>query len=599
MDSVKLQPTHKHPLTLVAGQSECKACNLHTKADHYYHCFTCRDSIPVNYHKECITYSSEITSHPYHPIHPLQICTRKFLETTENCFWCNRYMGYVFYRCSICNLNIHLFCASQPQLVLTLDPGKNHHHPLTIFPRMMHFTCNICARFGHWFPIYACVQCDLMVHRNCLDLPRVIRISCHEHRISRKLYLPPGRRLCGVCHLEVDPRYGAFLCTKSCDYAVHTLCATLENVWDGSELEDVPEDVDELQDVEPYEVIDDNLIKHFSHKHHLRFVLNLDGDKTSRCQACNLLIEFENLYTCDLCDFILHQECANFRKRRWHPLHRHPLTLKADDNMTVYSPHRARSGFYSCSMCTRFSSGFRYVCEKENCHLEVDVRCVAIPEKLNHKCHPHPLFVCLMNTSSLTCGSCRKESKIVLYCLQCPNYFMCFECATLPDKVLYKHDKHPLILCCGEEEEEEEDAKEGHYWCETCETKLDPKQWFYNCNDCGVTLHIPCLLGTYPYFKPGPIMIKAARLNEEVETIWLDIPPDVLAERYTKEIPIRFEEDLDIVANNTLSRPLCCHCDRRCQDSVALKQEQDFYCSLDCLCNRKLYHDSVIFPKLK
>lgn len=47
----------------------------------------------------------------------------------------------------------------------------------------------------------------------------------------------------------------------------------------------------------------------------------------------------------------------------------------------------------------------------------------------------------------------------VLYCLQ-SDFYLCFECATLPDKVIYKHDEHPLILCCGEqEEEEEEDVK--------------------------------------------------------------------------------------------------------------------------------------------
>ncbi|KAL1221636.1 Protein VACUOLELESS GAMETOPHYTES [Cardamine amara subsp. amara] len=170
MDSVKLQPTHEHPLTLVAGQAECKACKLHTKTDHYYRCTTCQPGTKSgSFHKECITHYSEIT-HPYHPIHPLQFCTREYGHA-NTCFWCKKEMGYAFYRCSICNLNIHLFCASQGQLVLTLDPGKDHHHPLTIFPRRMHFTCNFCASVGEWFPIYACVQCDLMVHPYCLGLP--------------------------------------------------------------------------------------------------------------------------------------------------------------------------------------------------------------------------------------------------------------------------------------------------------------------------------------------------------------------------------------------------------------------------------------------
>lgn len=145
--------------------------------------------------------------------------------------------------------------------------------------------------------------------------------------------------------------------------------------------------------------------------HYLRFVLNQDGNKTSRCKACNLLILSDNFYMCDLCDFILHEECANFKRRRWHPRHPHPLTLRADDDdMTFYYYYSGRRGFFSCCMCTRFSSGFRYVCEKENCNFEVDVRCAAIPGKLNHKSHTHPLFICLTNKDSLPCWICQIKS---------------------------------------------------------------------------------------------------------------------------------------------------------------------------------------------
>ncbi|CAA7024550.1 unnamed protein product [Microthlaspi erraticum] len=554
MDLLKQQPTHKHRLSLVVGQSECKACSLHTEADHFYHCSTCN----VSFHKECTEYSLIIPTHPYHPRHPLKIRTRKSEDVVEDCLWCKRNMGYIFYHCSVCNLNIHLFCASQAHLVFTLDPGEKHDHPLTIFPRRMDFTCNLCGFYGDWFPIYACIKCDFMVHKDCLDLPSIIRISCHEHRLSRRLSLPLEEWSCGICHTLVDSMYGAFSCsTKDCSYVVHTRCATLDVVWDKRELEGIPEAVDELKDVYPYEVIDGNIIKHFSHEHYLRLVPNEDSngfiDRTRCCQACCFPIQCDNFYNCDHykdCSFSLHEKCANLPRRRWSTLHPHPLSLKADDITFSYSTRR---GFYFCSTCTRFSCGFRYVCEEDTCRFVADVRCASIPESLNHKSHPHPMFISLRNRGEMTCVTCGKASSIALYCLQCP-FFMCFKCSTIPDKFLYMYDgdEYALTLCCGEEEEE--DVK-GQYWCFICEKKVDPKKWFYVGDHSGGTLHTTCVLGSSSYAKPGRAMINHGSDEKEFE----------------------------IISNNEDSRPLCCMCDRHCPDSVAFKQEDNIYCSSDCL----------------
>ena len=564
MDLVQLQPAHKHPLSLVAGESECNACSLHTKADHYYHCSTCK----VSFHKECAEYSLVLTSHPYHPRHPLKIRTREFAEVVEVCLWCKGKMGYIFYHCSICDLNIHLFCASETQLILTLDPGENHDHPLTIIPRKMNFTCNLCGFYGDWFPIYACIQCDFMVHKDCLDLPNVIRRSCHEHRITRRLSLPLEKWSCGVCHTLVDSRYGAYSCsTEDCSYVVHTRCAIWDISCEERELEGVPEELDELKDVHPYEEVDgDNIIKHFSHEHQLRLILNGNGngfvDKTRCCEACSIPIQCDNFYRCDShnkCGFTLHQKCANFPRRRWSQLHPHPLTLKADDITFNYN---SRRGFYFCTTCTRFACGFRYVCEEEACRFVVDVRCASISEPTNHKTHPHPLFTDLRNRGEMACGSCGKASSIVLYCLQCP-FSICFKCATLPEKFVYLFDGHEqaLTLCGGEVEE---DVK-GQYWCYICERKLDSKQWFYIDDHSGATLHTTCVFGSSPYAKIGRGMINDGSSESEFE----------------------------IIPNNL--RPLCCKCDRRCPDAVAFKQEDNIYCSSDCLSIEKLDYDCNFF----
>ncbi|CAH2078666.1 unnamed protein product [Thlaspi arvense] len=126
------------------------------------------------------------------------------------------------------------------------------------------------------------------LHKDCLYHPYVIRISRHHHRIYFASYLPCGEWSCGVCRRKVDNNYGAYYCNKCDGYFVHTKYALGKDLWDGKELDGIPEEPEIV--VELFERISDGIILHFTHDHHLKLEICGAYDEGKLCQACNLPI---------------------------------------------------------------------------------------------------------------------------------------------------------------------------------------------------------------------------------------------------------------------------------------------------------------------
>ncbi|KAL9298633.1 putative chromatin regulator PHD family [Arabidopsis thaliana] len=304
--------------------------------------------------------------------------------------------------------------------------------------------------------------CDFVAHIDCIHNPQTIRISRHFHRVSFTFSLPSGKWCCGICRREIDSDYGAYSCNVCKDYAVHTRCALRKDIWDGIELEGVPED----KDVEPpFYRIADGIILHFSHGCHMKFETNGVYKENEFCQACVLPINEENFYVCVKCDFILHEKCADAPRKKVHPLHPHPIEQKV-----VHENHE-----FECAACMRKSSGFGYVCTINGCDYELDAVCASASEPFNYQVHPHPLFLALDP----------KKRQYATF-------------ASQQEFKRYKHDEHYLTFCRGDE-------ASGSDWCELCEGSLvvGGEKGFYKCNECCTTLHINCLLGPDPYLKPG------------------------------------------------------------------------------------------------
>ncbi|WZY93478.1 hypothetical protein YC2023_065807 [Brassica napus] len=431
---------------------------------------------------------------------------------------------------------------------LTIENLKSHDHTLTLFPRRAPLPCDACGFsldapfFDH---VYSCLLCNYMVHRTCIYLPRVIKITRHPHRLSYTSSIVPSRELaCGVCRKTVDVNYGSYSCTKGCRYALHSKCATNKKVWDGKDLEGVREEEEEI--LEPFLWIDEETIQHFSHDHHhLKLRQNGGSHDNEFCEACTLpMTVSDRFYSCIKCEFVLHETCASLPRRKHHPVHKHPLTLFHPSSSYRHKVERKyyRDGFFTCDGCIRNCCGFIYRCSEKDCEFQLDVRCASLPDPSIHDCHPpdHPLFFNFTSGSCMGFESVACDLSEYLECIQCES-FLCLHCATLPCVAHYKHDKHPLTLCYGEEE-----TRDLKYWCEIFENKLYATKWFYTCDSCRVTLHVKCLLGKEVYYMKPNHIIKINGKNVDIE------------------LCSKKKKNVDIEYNNGNTRPVCTKCGLRC-----------------------------------
>ncbi|XP_010485040.2 PREDICTED: uncharacterized protein LOC104763358 [Camelina sativa] len=251
---------------------------------------------------------------PRHPLKKISLGESYFIF--GKCHFCRDTLGQQYYYCSICNFSVDLKCwIDKPQL--TIYQPKSHEHTFTLMARRDSFTCNACGMVGDRNP-YVCLECNFMLHKDCIYLPRVININRHKHRISRTYHLGPGFGDCGVCREEINWTFGAFFCKSCPDYAVHSICATRKDVWDGEEHEDDPE---EEEEEDPYKVINEREIIHFSHKHNLR----LDDDYAADYEACGKYSEF--VLSCIVCDFNLGMDCGILPRKVKHRCDDHFLSL--------------------------------------------------------------------------------------------------------------------------------------------------------------------------------------------------------------------------------------------------------------------------------
>ncbi|CAH2045174.1 unnamed protein product [Thlaspi arvense] len=543
-------PWHYHPLLMldVGKQMLCELCGK--PGEYGFCCPRCRLMV----HEKCASLfeSPEIT-HLLHTKHSLKLLTQGPPDYTNPiCHVCGKHPGNFLYHCDICKFNVDMVCAieSHQQHRLTpvaLSKMKVHdEHTLTLIPRLISFICDACGKKGDRSP-YVCLQCELMFfHQRCARLPRVIQVNRHDHRVSYTYPLGPGEWKCEVCLDEIDWSYGAYSCSICPSYALHSRCATRKDVWDGKELDGVPE---EVEDYSPFKMNDDNTITHFAHEHNLS--LNEDGmasEESILCEACVRPIGSNAFYNCSECGFLLHETCANLPKKKRHFLSPRPLTLC----------HNRDDTDASCGACVQMCcEGFMYMDGDED---QFDLLCTSITVPFIHESHPHPLLYLIEgpddDNDMKTCQSCDGPVyQGFLGCIKC-KYYLDFRCATLPLTVsLHGYYEHPLTLCYGEKASGKYKYK---YWCDICEGETDPKTWFYT-SACGATLHVYCLLGHVRYPKPGG----------------------------------KSRDGLELVFNNKATRPLCNNCHFRCPAPFFIVIEKELYCSYYCFLRTQMKASSI------
>ncbi|KAK7850823.1 uncharacterized protein LOC112028474 [Quercus suber] len=469
---------------------------------HYFRgratCYGCQESVygPVywcprgdchwySHHKSCAEVPLGL-HHPLHPLHPLILIDEKtvYPEEKENssCQVCNESRNEYSYRCYRCDFNLHIKCA-----VAQLE-AEFHDHPLTPMGKSITFTCDICGKEGEGVP-NLCATCCFWIHRSCASFPRKLKVVRHEHPLhithsSFELH-ELDSRFCQLCVQKVDTRYGLYYCSI-CDFVAHLTCAidrTNREDINLLELKDEKnEDVELDQSVESavaYKVKNVKVgedgteiateIKHFSHEHDLKLTNEEDHSNYEKCNGCVRAI-LPPFYSCAKCSFFLHKSCVNLPKKKWHPLHRHPLTLR---NIST-----------RCDACYQRCNGFFYTCE--SCKFGLDVQCSLVPEILTHEGHEHRLI--LFSTSfEQSCSSCGDRRNLVFLCTTC-EFALDFKCATLPHTTMYKQHEHPFTLSYTAEDDS------GEYYCDICEEERNPNHWFYYCVDCTYSAHPKCIL---------------------------------------------------------------------------------------------------------
>ncbi|AAG51151.1 hypothetical protein [Arabidopsis thaliana] len=508
--------------------------------------FFCRNCIGEE-HDVCDKAPLEV-KHPLHPRHSLQLVlwwVSNFQK--RKCYCCDEELLWIFYFCSACDCGMNIACVEKKPL-LSIDHPEWHEHILSLFPRQAPLPCSVCALPHSRSTFYICSPCQFIVHQSCINLPSVIRISRHLHRISFIRSFDQGDWSCGVCRRKIYNDYGGYSCINDdCSYAAHSTCATQSNVWDGNELKGKPEEIDG-EGVEPYVSKGNGIIQHFSHQqHYLSLDENTgrDNNENKLCQACITPIYSGKFYSCMKCNFILHEECANFSRKIHHPIHPHMLTLMTPTTDRINIEN-------SCSACPWLcTTGFFYECDREGCRFILHVQCSKISEPLVHESHMHPLFLTSRPGERKHCDVCKKprdtSTSETFNCNECV-FSLCFKCAAIPYKVRYKHDKHMLTLSYGNE------TSMLTHWCEVCEGKINPKYRFYRCDEyCCVTLHMECLLGLDLYMTPGLSLFHSGAT------------------------------DIDVLPNNRMSRPICKTCNKRCPFKVVFQCSGFKFCSRFCL----------------
>lgn len=205
---------------------------------------------------------------------------------------------------------------------------------------------------------------------------------------------------------------------------------------------------------------------HISHLHPLKLVASPEPKPI--CHACNLPCG-DHSFRCVDCRYFLHVTCATIKNSmQYHPAH--PAHILSFELTPTYN-----NGKFRCNACGEEGSTFSLRCKE--CNYDLHLHCAALPHKLDHQSHCHPLFLC------------------------------------------YEHPAPHLPYVIGT--------------CELCPAKVDLFKWCYRCNDCNIGGHVPCFAqNTVDVFSPGlqalappqqPAQIGSATVNANAQNQVMDV----------------------------------------------------------------------------
>ncbi|KAK8514589.1 hypothetical protein V6N12_057489 [Hibiscus sabdariffa] len=195
----------------------------------------------------------------------------------------------------------------------------SHPHNLTLNSKVTDDKLCDCCMKPILEQFYSCEECDISVHKTCLELPRKKQHPLHPHPLTLLEKHPNfgGLFFCDGCHQRC---HGFTYSCEQCEFNLDVRCGSLSNI-----------------------------LKHKSHEHPLVFS---QGTKCSACGYSN-----EGLYSCSDCNFSLDFACASLPNTTRHKNHEHPLDLTYQDEADQIYCNICEEGigpnrwFYCCKAC--------------------------------------------------------------------------------------------------------------------------------------------------------------------------------------------------------------------------------------------------------
>ncbi|XP_047962145.1 uncharacterized protein LOC125206977 [Salvia hispanica] len=434
-------------------------------------------------------------------------------------------------------------------------------HDLKLLRRRCPFKCDACGTTRR-DSSYICTKddCQYLIHQKCASLPQQLKREDHHHSLSLSFQVPPEYIIfdykCDVCCISFLPNYWIYHCPL-CRYIVHIKCAfdklprLAENI--GKDVIHLPTNEVAGELITPFVMkqrggttfippiiiipaADDTnelvnmKYKFLHHQHHLTLV-SLDHQNQEEeeeeeedeenygvrseliCDGCISPISSSSSYyymSCSECKYNLHIACFHLPPQlsslSSHRQHDHHLFLQSGDKLRPWQ-------WQDCMICRYPMNGLYYGCGK--CGFDVDIKCACMPDTILHAAHPQHLLEHVtksdlqrdVNSWRLTCAAgC--SSDIPYYdCYRCCSspcdFIVHVKCAVLPASVSSRRwDRHhPLLLTS--------DAtlnRPGDFYCDQCETQMNPKRWMYHCRSCDISFHPQCFpttSGKYRNIKLG------------------------------------------------------------------------------------------------
>ncbi|TYI78444.1 hypothetical protein E1A91_D06G212300v1 [Gossypium mustelinum] len=250
-------------------------------------------------HKKCLDELPTKINHPSYHVHPI------FLNRSDTGCFCNLYQKQhsgPFYGCTLFQFNINIGCA----LPMSIVEGKSS------------FICDACGTEGNYIS-YICSTCNVMVHKNCTSLPRIIKFSRHDHCIFHKYFLEDlARQDCNICFNEVKLDRGSYSCGKpGCNYIVHVNCVLEDDhlykvIEEGKQCEEPYKKSMQssiIRVIEVNEAGEATKIEHFSHQHCLVLADKMEEEIDRKCDGIkqhwfrqsNAILNFKGFLECNFC----------------------------------------------------------------------------------------------------------------------------------------------------------------------------------------------------------------------------------------------------------------------------------------------------------